>query len=146
MSAPVIVDGVLYGMDAAVTEWVLARIPGCTGFGPSTGLGIVRGGRIVGGVVFSNWHGHDVSVSGAVDPGFRTSPAAVRRILAYAFGQLGCARLTIETGKKHRAARAFAERMGFRLEGVKRHGLDGRQDQIIYGLLKSECRFLRKDR
>ena len=148
MTEPTIVDGVLYGMDAQVAAWVQSRLKGCTGFGLSSALGIVRDGAIVGGVVFSNWHpgARDIEVSGAVGPGFRVGPAGVRRIMRYAFVQLGCGRVSIRTGKRNKAARAFAERIGFRIEGVRRAAHDGRQDQILYGLLASECRFLRKDR
>ena len=147
MTVPSIHDGVLFGADVAVAAWVQDRIPGCMGFGPCAALGIVRDGQIVGGVVFSGWHpdGRDVEVSGAVGPGFRVGRAGVRRLLRYAFVQLGCVRITARTAKRNRDARAFLDRLGFRIEGVRRAAHDGRQDQILYGLLARECRFLKEN-
>lgn len=145
---PSVHDAVLYGADFAVAAWVQDRIPGCTGFGPCSALGIVRDGALVGGVVFSGWHpgARDVEVSGAVAPGFRVGPAGMRRCLRYAFVQLGCVRITARTAKRNREARAFLDRLGFRIEGVRRAAHDGRQDQILYGLLARECRLLQEHR
>lgn len=137
------VGAVLYGADDAVTAWVHQRLPMTHGpFRDFRALGIVHDGRIVGGVVFTQWRGlAGVEVSGAIEPGFRCSPATLRRVLAYAFGQLDCVRIGFTTGRKNKAARAFLERLGARVEGVRRRGLDGRQDAILYGLLRDECRF-----
>jgi hypothetical protein len=35
---------------------------------------------------------------------------------------------------------------GFKLEGVHIKGLDGRQDAISYGMLRSQCRWLKENR
>ncbi len=148
MTTPGLYDGLAFGVDAAVAAWVRDRLPIPRDFGPCAALGVMRDGRAVGGVVFSNWHpeARDIEVSGAVDTGFRIGPAGLRRAFRYAFVQLGCNRITIRTGKRNAETRRFAERLGFKLEGKVRHGFDGRQDLLIYGLLASECRFLRKDR
>lgn len=154
MTGPYFVGACLFGADRQVADWVAARIPAMVAarrrFAGAAAIGIVRRDRatghavLAGGVVFTGHTGTDVEVSGAVVPGFRCSPATLRLVLAYPFGQLGCERLSIATGRKNKAARAFAERLGFRIEGVRRRGLDGRQDAILYGLLREECRFLTK--
>lgn len=142
---PCRVGSVLFGADAMVAAWVSARMPvqPHAGFGPCAALGILRDDRLMGGVVFSGFVGHDIQVSGAVDPSFRCSPAALRLILAYPFLQLGCARLSLRTGRRNKRARAFAERLGFRIEGVVRKGLNGSQDAMLYGLLRADCRYLK---
>lgn len=148
VTRPSLHDGLLFGADAAAAAWVQARIPGCRDFGPCAALAVVRDREVVGGVVFSNFRPEagDIEVSGAVAPGFRIGPAGLRRALRYAFVQLGCRRITARTGRRNAEARAFLERLGFRLEGVQRGGFDGRQAMMLYGMLKEDCRFLERDR
>ena len=143
---PSIHDGVLFGADGPISDWVHKRLPGHPNFGPCAALGIVRDGQAVGGVVFHSYRAGagDIEVAGAVDPGFRIGPAGLRRVLRYAFVQLGCTRVTIRTAKGNKVARRFAERLGFQLEGMLRHGFDGRQHLVVYGLLARECRFLKE--
>lgn len=140
-----IVDAVLYGMDATVLAFVHERLPHVGDFGPCVALGVVRDGALIGGVVFNNYNprGRDIEISAAFDTSAWFRPRTLRRILEYPFATAECARLTLQVGRKGKPARAFAEKAGFRLEGVKRRGFDGRQDLMMYGLLASECRFLK---
>jgi len=128
---------------SGVAAWVAARIPqmqGADDFGPCAAIGIVAGdGRALGGVVFSNWQPRfrSIEVSFASDSARWLTRGLIRRILAYPFDQLGCARLTAITPRKARAARAFLDRFGFKREGVIRRGF-GDDDAIVSGLLKRE--------
>lgn len=140
-----VVGSILFGADAAIAEWVRERIPAMAGrdFGVCSALGVVRGEHLIGGVVFSNYRHPDIEISAAFTTSAWWQPRVARAIFAYPFVQLKCARLTLSTGRKNKRARRFAEHAGFRLEGVQRRGLDGREDRMLYGMLMDECRFLR---
>lgn len=141
-------DAVLYGADDLVLAFMRDRLPFVKNWGPCVALGVVRGPSLIGGVVFSNHHpeAKDLEMSMAFDTAAWWRPRTMARILAYPFVQLGCERLTLRIGKSNKAARTAALKTGFKLEGVRRRAHDGRQDQIIYGLLKGECRFVKKER
>lgn len=142
---PAIVDGILYGMDDKVLDFVRDWLP--RDMGPCVALGIMRNGVMIGGVVYHAYYpeAKDIEASAAFSTSAWFRPRTTRALFAYPFEQLGCERLTLRTPRKNKAARRFAEHAGFKLEGVRRRAHDGRQDQMIYGLLKSECRYLGKD-
>lgn len=95
-----------------------------------------------GGVVFSNFRKTDLEVSCASDHPAAFRNSVCRAIFDYVFKQLNCVRCTSITTKGNKKARAFLEALGFQLEGNVRLGYDGKRDALIYGLLRSECRFL----
>ncbi len=96
----------------------------------------------VAGVVFSNFRETDVEVSCASENPAAWRPHVCKAIFTYVFEQLGCVRCTSITVKGNKKARSFLESLGFQLEGNVRLGYDGRRDALVYGMLKSECRFL----
>lgn len=96
----------------------------------------------VAGIVFNNFRETDVEVSCAGETPAAWRPGVCSAIFKYIFEQLGCVRCTSITTKANKKARAFLEALGFQLEGNVRLGYDGRRDALIYGLLRSECRFL----
>ena len=139
-----LVGPVLYGADAAVAAYVAARIPHAgEGFGACAALGVVRGGALLGGIVYHNWRGRDIEVSAAFDRADWARPAVLRCLFAYPFEQLGCARMTAVTGQRNDRARRFLSGIGFVREGVARRALADDEDAIIFGLLRAECRFLK---
>jgi hypothetical protein len=141
VSSPYIVGSILFGADEFVSNHVASRIQHMHApFGPCTALGIVRGGNLVGGVVYHGYVGHDIQVSIALD---RTAFLPWRALFAYPFEQLGCSRLTAFTGRKNKKARKLLENLGFNLEGVHLRGLDGTSDAMSYGMLKENCRWIK---
>jgi RimJ/RimL family protein N-acetyltransferase len=145
-SDPVIVGSLLIGADAAVAEIVRQLIPNARehGFGPCTAIGIVRNGRLIGGVVFNYFRGFDVHMTAAFDGKGWFDRRTIRALCDYTFNQLGCKRVTALTGKKNKKARSALERIGFKLEGVHPRGLDGREDAMSFGLLKENCKWITK--
>jgi RimJ/RimL family protein N-acetyltransferase len=135
---------ILYGADDAVAGFVAARIPHAgEGFGACTALGVVRDGRLTGGIVYHNWRGRDIEVSAAFERADWARPSVLRALFAYPFDQLGCARMTALTGRANGRARRFLEGVGFVREGVARQALADDHDMMIYGMLRRECRFLK---
>ncbi len=148
-AGPFICDGLLWKAEHMVLPWMAERIQGLHGrvLGDdktlATAFGVLGGDRIVGGVAFAFWHdspeGGDIEVSSVFEPGARVTPRMWRHLYGYAFVQLNCRRISCQTTRRNKAARQHAERMGFRLEGVRREGW-GRQDLMLYGLLRSDMR------
>lgn len=59
----------------------------------------------------------------------------------YVFGQLGCKRMNTVTPASNVKARRVDEKLGFVQEGRIREALPDGDDLIIYGMLKSECKW-----
>jgi hypothetical protein len=99
----------------------------------------VRGEDARGAVLYRNYASGDVEMLCAGEPGWVT-PGLVKFVLTYPFKALACRRVTCLAHRKNKAMRNYLERMGFRLEGVKRKALDG-ADLMIYGLLDGESKW-----
>jgi RimJ/RimL family protein N-acetyltransferase len=138
-----LVGSILIGDDRNVATLVAQHIPG---FAPEkfTALGVVRGSQLIGGAVYHNFRGHDIEVTVAFEDPRWALPGTLRALFAYPFETLRCARMTAVVARKNKRSRRLTEGLGFRLEGVARRAIDGKQDAMIYGMLREECRWLRK--
>lgn len=132
-----------------VTEWVARRVglDSADEFGLHTSIGFARNGRPIAGVVyncfFQHPHGSDISATIAAERGsYWARPEVLRHMFAYPFTQLGCSRITVRIKEGNLPSEHLAKRLGFRKEGVMRRAWDGRSNALIYGLLKTECRWI----
>jgi RimJ/RimL family protein N-acetyltransferase len=66
----------------------------------------------------------------------------LRVILGYPFDTIGCRRVTCIIGRKNKRSRRLVEGLGWKLEGTCRRAWDGKQDAMIYGMLREECRWI----
>lgn len=134
----------LFNQPERVAAFVAERCGADFRASPFTAIGAEIGGRIVAGCVF-NLHQHpDIHVSVAVDPaGRRCVRPLMLACAAYAFHQLRCARITAEIAEGNRASRMGAERMGFRVEGMKPRAMPDGSAKLILGLLPEDFRFWR---
>jgi hypothetical protein len=98
--------------------------------------------NFIAGVVISNFRGTDVEISCASESPAAWRPHVCKAVFTYIFEQLGCVRCTSITVRTNKKARSFLESLGFQLEGNLRQAYDGKRDALVYGLLKSECRYL----
>ncbi|WP_141339700.1 GNAT family protein [Bradyrhizobium sp. USDA 3458] len=143
-----LVGSLLLGADEFIAQMVQSRIPhmrDSNGFGSCVAIGVVRRGVLLGGAVFHNFRGHDIEMSAAFDRPDWCLPGTMRGLYDYPFNQLGCTRMTTITARGNKHAREIDERMGFKLEGVIRKGISPTEDAFVFGMLKSECRWI-KDR
>lgn len=145
--SPLVVGSILIGADALVGEMVKSRIPHVRGqeWGPCTALGVVRRGKLVGGVVYHGYRRFDIQISAAFDDVGWALPGTLRALCAYPFLELKVQRVSVLTGRKNKKARKLLRDLGFRFVGVAKRGLDGIQDAFIFELLKENCKWL-KDR
>jgi RimJ/RimL family protein N-acetyltransferase len=139
-------DGPLvFGKDKQIAEYVQRRIPG-SGFGDCSAIGIIRKNKLVGGIVFHDYQPgfKNITVSLAFDTPNAISPDVLCSIAAYVFKQQDCVRLNALVARKNKRSRKWVEGVGFKLEGCARKGYL-KDDLMIYGMLRNECRWLIKD-
>ena len=136
-------------MDAAIGDWVAQRLPivrDHRDFGPFTTMGVFddRGTRpvLIAGAVFHRFRTFDMEITFAADTPRWATRGVIRAILDYPFNQVGCERVTTIVGRKNKRSRKLQKGLGFKEEGIVRRGYDGRQDAVIYGMLRCECRWL----
>lgn len=106
-------------------------------------IGLERDGELVAGVVYQAHTGPSITMHVASD-GSRQwlNPAYLAACFKYPFLVLGCLRVTGLVRADNRDAQRFDEHLGFCREGVVRQGCSDGTDLILYGMLRSECRFL----
>jgi RimJ/RimL family protein N-acetyltransferase len=104
-------------------------------------IGAVRFGRVIGAVLYINYRGPSIEMTCAGEPGWLTREH-LKAFFSYPFEQLGVRRVTGIVHRKNKHARDINERLGFKLEGVCRHGFDD-GDACVYGLLKRDCKWIR---
>jgi RimJ/RimL family protein N-acetyltransferase len=138
-----LLGSVLFGADEVVAEFVKQRVSN-TSFSQFTALGVVRNNRLVAGVVYHRFRQIDIEVVIAADTANWCFPATMRTLFAYPFGQLGVQRISAVVGRKNKMSRKLVKGLGFKEEGCCRKALDNGEDAFIYGILREECKFIRK--
>ncbi len=103
---------------------------------PWTAMGIARNDKVMAGVIFNVFEGADVHVSVA---GRGFTKCFLAEVGRYVFDQLKCERMTIQT--EHPSVVSIAERLGGKVEGLKRNHFGVGRDAYLVGILKSEWKF-----
>lgn len=136
---------VIYGHDDKVAAWVAERV-GADEFGPGTvALGLEEDEKLIAGVVFNMYTKASICMHVAAEPGKRwMTKDFLWRSFAYPFVQLNCNRITGLVRVDNFDAQRFDEHLGFKREGLVRRGCVDGTDMILYGMLREECRFLRR--
>jgi RimJ/RimL family protein N-acetyltransferase len=127
-----------------VVQFVNALIPGNDKYPLDTGnIGLLRDGKLVGGVLFTRYTGTDICMHVAGNaPGWVTLEF-IRAAFRVPFIQLGCRRCSGLVRTDNLAAQRFDEKLGFKREGVLRKADDDGCDLIIYGMLREECKWIK---
>jgi RimJ/RimL family protein N-acetyltransferase len=136
----------IIGQDQVVAQWVAERVPGMRSgheFGKCIAVGVQQGAKLVGGIVFSNFVGFDVTLSAAATTPRWGSKNLARKIFNIPFEQWGCKRCSAMVSRKNKPARKFIERLGFKQEGVRPFAYDGKADAVIYGMVKEDCKWIK---
>lgn len=128
--------------DPSVGEWVREKIPKVPCWVPGfKSLAAAENGEMLGAVVYDAFTPYECCIHVRLDkPGCKT-PEVLRAVFAYPFEQLGLKRLTGLVGAQNDKGRQLCTWLGFHLEGCKANGL-GDEDELIYGLLRENCRWL----
>ncbi|MGN6768275.1 MAG: GNAT family N-acetyltransferase [Rhizobiaceae bacterium] len=100
---------------------------------PYTAMGTEREGRIVNGVIFNCYEAADVHVTIA---GRSWTKGFLADVGQYVFGTLKRERITVQT-EQPKIVR-IAERLGGKVEGLKRNHFGPGRDAFIVGILKED--------
>ena len=133
----------VYGKDAEITNWVESQLRGTVSLRSGVAIGLQKDGELIAGCVYDNFRTHDIEMTFAASTPKWATPSNIGVFFVYPFVQLKLARVTAIAAKANKRARKMLERLGFQLEGVARRGMDGKKDACIYGMLASECKWLR---
>lgn len=111
-------------------------------FGKFTAIGWSGDNGLYAGVVYHNYRKTDIELVVYSERVNWLTRKVLQYIFTYPYIQLGCVRTTAVTGRKNHRTRKLLLGVGYRLEGVCRKGMDGKQDAFIYGMLRDECKWL----
>lgn len=132
----------VYGRDGEICRWVAERIPHVTKMRGEE-IGIAQNGELIVGVVYNNYSTTDICMHVAAAPGkLWATREALSVFFHYPFRKLACRRVTALVAFSNRPCRSFTESLGWKPEGIMRDAIEDGDDLIVYGMLKSECRWL----
>lgn len=141
---------IISGRRDEVATWVASRIRDMGEFQADKfeAIGVAKSGRLIGGVIYSDYRElapqqHDIRMHWAGEPGWLTK-ATLAEFFAYPFEQLHCIRTTGVVSKANKRIRDVGRRLGFREEGLLRHGFGFNRHAIILGMTKDDCKWIRK--
>lgn len=130
--------------NGAIKDWVCAGLNENTDWcGENYTCGFVRDGKLIGGLIYHDYR-LDTDVWWTI---FSTDKRwCTKRVLHYifsiAFGALQCRRISLIVSAHNQTCLNFVRKLGFKEEGRLRAYRDDGSDGIIFGMLKSECRYL----
>ena len=132
----------LYGHDEYFIRLASERFN--INFRPCTAIGLSHKDRIIGCVIYNNFHrdirGFPMSIDASVLM-LEKAPLTkynLHALLSYPFSDLHVRRLEVRVARKNRIHRKLAERMGFVFEGIAREAYEAGGDAAIYSLLDTE--------
>lgn len=106
--------GLLFDADVEVGEFIFKKYVQYRQ-GYNRALGIIKDGKLVGGVLFQNWNGANVEASYY---GHNTlTPGILKCLAEFIVKVFGVARVTVTTSKRHRRLIRALQNLGFLLEG-----------------------------
>jgi RimJ/RimL family protein N-acetyltransferase len=146
MREPLIVGSILLYADEFVKTFVAARIPHMQGgnfASQDTGYGVIRNGKFCGGVVFHEYNGPTMFMSGAFDDPRWALPGTLRALFHIAFNEMKVENLLTATGRKNDRARKIDKGLGFKEIGIVRHYWGKGQDAVLMQMPRSDCRWLK---
>ena len=133
----------VYGDDFAVAQWVGQNIVDGYWEKP-VAIGLQRRGELIAGVVYDMYYpGVSIRMHVAAKPGSGWAKHNhLTEFFSYPFKQLKVKRVTAPVLAKNKPASLFLQKIGFTLEGCMRQESETDDDMLIFGMLKSECRWL----
>lgn len=135
-----------HDFDSLIADYILSRFPDMQRFGryrPFRTAAFIRGGRVVGAIMMTNYRVYDAELTIVADEKPFIGLQGMREITNWTFNEAGLKRVTCRIDVNNRKSRKFAEKAGFRLEGIMRLGLDGENDAAIYGMTRQDCFWLK---
>ncbi len=124
-----------------VIDWVAKRAL-CYASDDARGIGLSRNGKIIAGVIYTDFNGRNVNVHQAVEG--MLSREYLRTIFDYPFNQLKVERVTGIIPEGYSKARRLTEHFGFELETTLQDAHPS-GDLLVYVIRKKDCRWLNEN-
>lgn len=107
------------------------------------GIGIVRDGEVVGGVLYDDYNEQNIWMHVAGTDGIQwATKTFLKEVFAYPFKQLGVKRITGWVEASNEKARRLDEHLGFKHETTLKGAARDGGDVMIYVLWREDCRFI----
>jgi hypothetical protein len=136
-------DPVMGPLDREIAAWIAERVPYTTNLEPCRCIGFrKRGGDILYGGAFNEFRGRDVQYHAACDDPAVLTKSRIRLLFRYPFQQLGVERISCLIADSNMRSRKVVEGLGWRQEGRVRQFYAEHEDGVLYGILKTECRWI----
>jgi hypothetical protein len=134
-------------VDGMVAIWAAQRMGLGRPWKECTTLSLWHDAVIQAAVIYESYSPRNLNMHvAAIEGKAWLNRAFLRAAFQYPFGQLKVERVTGLVPDSNEAAKKFDEHLGFKREGLMRGAADDGSDLIIYGMLRSECRHLEKQR
>ncbi len=112
---------------------------------PFEAAAVLRCGRPMGAVLYSNFRGHSIEMVAAGEAGWLTR-ATIQAAFAYPFIQLGCWTVLTMVSRSNAASRELQRRLGFTELCAIRTGAGKSEDIILYGMTRDKCLWISPER
>ena len=140
----------LYGADQDVCDWASMQFIGRKDwFRDSGAIGVVNNGKLIAGVIYSNYctdkENNPVSIEmsiASIDKRWATRHN-LRAFFMHPFIDLKVKRVHTLCSAKNEGVVMFNKRLGFRQEGYHLEAWPLGGDAISWGMLKSECKWVK---
>lgn len=110
---------------------------------PFEAAAIIRNGRPVGAVLYTNYRQYSIEMTAAGEPGWLTR-ADIRNAFYYPFIDLGCWTVLTMINRSNTASRELNRRLGFTELCVVETGVGKAGDVIMYGMSRNKCTWLQQ--
>lgn len=108
------------------------------------GLGLMRDGQLVAGVLYEGFNTHNVWMHVGAEPGGKwLTRLFLKSCFHYPFVTLGCSRVSGYVEAWNTQARRFDEHLGFKQEAVLKGAASDGGDVILYAMWREGCRYVR---
>jgi len=125
-----------------VINWIVGRGDCCVPSGGATGIGWVKDGKIVAGVMYEEFT--EASIHATIVVEAPLVREFLYKIFDYPFNQIGVAKIIVQANTSNVESVNLAKRLGFTEEGcIKGAYLDG--DRIILTMTRNECKWLESE-
>lgn len=133
----------VYGADAEIAEWVARRIDGFHRNPEAKAIGVIKGGRVVAGVVYERYNGLHLEASIAAEPG---SGWADRKTLFglfhYPFGTLQCQAISAIVSVANLPSLNLVTKMGFEPEALIKFAAHDGGHLAVMKMYRENCRWI----
>lgn len=133
--------------DKELCQWAAGQIGAGGGFSPDArAMGIEIDGEMAAVTIWNCFELHNCLMSIASDNKKRwMTREFLFRSFAYPFLQLGLDRVTTKSDERNAPSIRLALHLGFTAEGRLRNAAGSGFDDIVFGLLKEECRWISRN-